>query len=50
MALCESIFYGIPYVELFCETIYQHGSSSTDRAVHGAEALKNGFTGEVEPC
>jgi hypothetical protein len=25
-------------VELFCQTIYQNGSSSTDRAVHGAEA------------
>jgi hypothetical protein len=38
MAFCESIFYGTPYVELFCQMIYQNGSSSTDRVVHGAEA------------
>jgi len=36
--------------ELFCQTVYQNGFSSTDRAVHGAKALKNSFTGEVEPC
>ena len=35
---------------LFCQTIYQNGYSSTHRAVHGAEAPKKGFMGEVEPC
>jgi hypothetical protein len=28
----------------------QNGSSSTDRAIYEAEASKNSFTGEVEPC
>jgi hypothetical protein len=30
--------------------IYQNGSSSTDRAIHGTDVLKNSFTSEVEPC
>jgi hypothetical protein len=37
-------------VELFCQTIYQNGSNSTDGAIHGAKALENGFTSEVELC
>jgi hypothetical protein len=38
------------HLELFCQTGYQNGSSSTRRAVYGAEAQKNGFNGEVKPC
>jgi hypothetical protein len=36
--------------ELFCQTVYQNGSSSTDRAVYGAKTPKNSFTSEVESC
>jgi hypothetical protein len=43
----ESIF---KEPELFCQTIYQNGSNSTDGTVQGAEAQKLGFTGELEPC
>jgi hypothetical protein len=28
------------YIELFCQTAYQNGSSSTDRVVYGAETKK----------
>jgi hypothetical protein len=35
---------------LFCQTIYQNGYNSTDRAVHGAETKKNNFADEAEPC
>jgi len=41
VAFCESTFY---------QTIYQNGSSSTDRAVYRAKAPKNSFIGEVKPC
>jgi hypothetical protein len=37
------------HFKLFCQTIYQNGSCSTDRVVYGAEAPKNNFIGEVEP-
>jgi hypothetical protein len=37
-------------MELFCQMIYQNGSSSIDGAIYRAEALKNGFTSEVKPC
>ena len=30
--------------------IYQNGYNSTHRAIHGAEAPKKSFMGEVEPC
>ena len=47
VAFCESTFLR---KELFYQTIYQNGYSSADRAIHGVEASKNSFIGEVEPC
>jgi hypothetical protein len=40
------MFEGALLVELFCQTVYQIGSNSTNRTVYGAKAKKC-FTSEV---